>query len=652
MGQLGRRRRARRQGRRACGATTTGSTRSTTSGTHFRVAGPLNVPRSPQGHPLLVQAGSSEDGQGLRRPLRRGGLHRPADARPTPRRSTPTSRRGPRPLGRDPDQLIKILPGIVPAIGATEAEARALEAGARPADPAGVRPRAARHAPCGSPPSGSPLDEQLPADLPDEDEIEGAKSRYTLIVTLARRERLTVRQLIGRLGGGRGHRTFAGTPEQVADAIEEWFDQRRRRRLQHHAAGAAVRAGDVRRPRRADPAGRAACSAPSTPAPPCATTTGWPARPTSTPATAPHRTIHQGDRMTTTDPRPHRRPGQPADARRDELRRLGQPRPRRVDPDHPPGARRGHQRHRHRRRLLPRRVGGDRRQGAQGAPRRRRPGHQVPRPCRRRPQPSAATRAAGSSGRSRTRCAGSRPTRSTSTRCTGRDPDIDIDETLGALSDLVHAGKIRYIGTSTFLPSQIVEAQWVARDRAPRASGDRAAAVHHPGPRGRARGAADRRAARPRRAAVEPAGRRLAVRPLPPRTRRAGRLRAGPSGSRPATTRRRRRTRPSWSAVDELPGPGRRGRGVADPPGARLRAEAPGGHVGDHRAAHARAAGVAARARTRSTSPPTCSTASTRSCRPARPSTRPTGVTHLRPSPRPRASPSLTDGGARRVGAR
>ena len=59
--------------------------------------------------------------------------------------------------------------------------------------------------------------------LPTEEEIEGAKSRYTLIVDLARRERLTVRQLIARLGGGRGHRTFTGTPEQVADAIESWF---------------------------------------------------------------------------------------------------------------------------------------------------------------------------------------------------------------------------------------------------------------------------------------------------------------------------------------------------------------------------------------------------------------------------------------------
>jgi alkanesulfonate monooxygenase SsuD/methylene tetrahydromethanopterin reductase-like flavin-dependent oxidoreductase (luciferase family) len=44
-------------------------------------------------------------------------------------------------------------------------------------------------------------------------------------VELARREKLTVRQLIGRLGGGRGHLTFAGTPEQVAGQIETWFTQ-------------------------------------------------------------------------------------------------------------------------------------------------------------------------------------------------------------------------------------------------------------------------------------------------------------------------------------------------------------------------------------------------------------------------------------------
>jgi aryl-alcohol dehydrogenase-like predicted oxidoreductase len=45
------------------------------------------------------------------------------------------------------------------------------------------------------------------------------------------------------------------------------------------------------------------------------------------------------------------------------------------------------------------------------------------------------------------------------------EPDTDIDETLGALTDLVRQGKVRYIGSSTFPASRIVEAQWVARDR-------------------------------------------------------------------------------------------------------------------------------------------------------------------------------------------
>jgi aryl-alcohol dehydrogenase-like predicted oxidoreductase len=45
------------------------------------------------------------------------------------------------------------------------------------------------------------------------------------------------------------------------------------------------------------------------------------------------------------------------------------------------------------------------------------------------------------------------------------EPDTDIDETLAALSDLVHAGKVRYIGSSTFPAYEIVEAQWVARRR-------------------------------------------------------------------------------------------------------------------------------------------------------------------------------------------
>ena len=98
--------------------------------------GPADRPRRPvlpgarTAEPAALAAGPPADRagrlvrgrQGPRRPVRRGRVHRPADPRATPRRSTPTSRRGPRRLGRDPD-TIKILPGIVPVIGATEAEA-------------------------------------------------------------------------------------------------------------------------------------------------------------------------------------------------------------------------------------------------------------------------------------------------------------------------------------------------------------------------------------------------------------------------------------------------------------------------------------------------------------------------------------------------
>ncbi|MFD8818700.1 LLM class flavin-dependent oxidoreductase [Streptomyces sp. NPDC059627] len=191
-------------------------------GTYFSVEGALNVPRSPQGYPLLVQAGSSEDGKAF--------AARYAEAVFTAQQTVEEARAFYADLkartaaaGRDPDH-IKVLPGIVPVIGSTEAEARAHEQLLE--DHIVHRHGVANlerllHLPTGT----LELDALLPAELPSEDAIEGAKSRYTLVVGLARRERLTVRQLIGRLGGGRGHLTFTGTPEQVADAIETWFTQ-------------------------------------------------------------------------------------------------------------------------------------------------------------------------------------------------------------------------------------------------------------------------------------------------------------------------------------------------------------------------------------------------------------------------------------------
>jgi alkanesulfonate monooxygenase SsuD/methylene tetrahydromethanopterin reductase-like flavin-dependent oxidoreductase (luciferase family) len=55
------------------------------------------------------------------------------------------------------------------------------------------------------------------------DVTDNGRSRLQVVAGIAERERPTVRGLLHRLAGGRGQRVFAGTPEQVADTIEEWF---------------------------------------------------------------------------------------------------------------------------------------------------------------------------------------------------------------------------------------------------------------------------------------------------------------------------------------------------------------------------------------------------------------------------------------------
>jgi FMN-dependent oxidoreductase (nitrilotriacetate monooxygenase family) len=189
-------------------------------GTFFRVDGPLNLPRSPQAHPLLVQAGSSGDGRGFAAKWAEAVF----TAQPTLAESQEfyaDLKRRAAALGRDPDHVV-ILPGIVPVIGDTLEEALELEADLERL----IAPQyalATIASTLGVDPGALDLDKPLPLDLPDEDQIEGAKSRRTLIVDWARRENLTVRQLIGKLGGGRGHRTFTGTPVQVADTIQHYF---------------------------------------------------------------------------------------------------------------------------------------------------------------------------------------------------------------------------------------------------------------------------------------------------------------------------------------------------------------------------------------------------------------------------------------------
>jgi FMN-dependent oxidoreductase (nitrilotriacetate monooxygenase family) len=190
-------------------------------GQYFAVAGPLNVERPPQGYPLLVQAGSSEDGKNF------AAQHAEAifTAHTTFARAADfyaDIKTRAAAAGRNPDQVI-VLPGIVPYIGSTEQEARALAATFDELRiPAYGLLQLSRVFELE--PSDFELDAPLPASVLARPKLEGSQSRSDLIIDLAVRENLTVRQILSRLGGGRGHFEFIGTPDQVADTIVEWFE--------------------------------------------------------------------------------------------------------------------------------------------------------------------------------------------------------------------------------------------------------------------------------------------------------------------------------------------------------------------------------------------------------------------------------------------
>jgi FMN-dependent oxidoreductase (nitrilotriacetate monooxygenase family) len=191
-------------------------------GEFYTVAGPLNMPRGPQGRPVLVQAGSSDTGRRF--------AARYAEAVFTAHMAKSTAQEFYGDLkrlavaeGRDPAQVI-ILPGLSPMIAATEAEAQRLAREVNDlSDPEVGRKRLSGRF-GGHDFSHLPLDRALsPDDFPDPSTVQAARSRTEVILSLVRRDKPTLRQLLGYLAGARGHYVTAGTPEQIADLIEDWF---------------------------------------------------------------------------------------------------------------------------------------------------------------------------------------------------------------------------------------------------------------------------------------------------------------------------------------------------------------------------------------------------------------------------------------------
>lgn len=187
-------------------------------GPNFSVRGPLNLPRTPQGRPILVQAGASSDGIDL--------AARFADVVYTVAHTLEDAQSYTSKLqqrlqyhGR-PTDAITVCPGLVTILGSTEEEARRrerdlwelvpLEYGlGRVADQLGLRPEQLD------------LDAPLPAGL--NTPVNGNQTFFNVATQTASRGQLTVRELIRLQGGGTLSPIAIGTPQQLADRMEQWF---------------------------------------------------------------------------------------------------------------------------------------------------------------------------------------------------------------------------------------------------------------------------------------------------------------------------------------------------------------------------------------------------------------------------------------------
>jgi FMN-dependent oxidoreductase (nitrilotriacetate monooxygenase family) len=195
------------------------------NGPHYAVEGPLQVPRSPQGRPVLVQAGSSPVGRDFAarygeviftvQTVKEEAAAYYADLKARTRGH-----------GRDPER-VAILPGLSLVIGSTEAEAhRRLDeldqlATGRPAvetfalelglDPSDLDP-------------DKPFPEHLIAKVQNGTWLSRSTGHAEARLRLLGERSVTVREIVAR--GGGGHYRLVGTPEQIADFMQDWADAR------------------------------------------------------------------------------------------------------------------------------------------------------------------------------------------------------------------------------------------------------------------------------------------------------------------------------------------------------------------------------------------------------------------------------------------
>jgi FMN-dependent oxidoreductase (nitrilotriacetate monooxygenase family) len=191
------------------------------AGTYFKVAGPLTVPRSPQGYPVLVQAGASDTGK------RFAASCAEVIFTSHPQMETAIAFRKDMhailaEFGRTPDSL-KIMPALTPIIGPTRADAEDLQRELDSLIPSQIAISKLEAMVGHFDLSGYSPDGPLPS-LPDAI-MQAPSSTRDRVLELNARETLSIRELAQRVAAGRTSRTVVGTATDVADEFEAWYRQ-------------------------------------------------------------------------------------------------------------------------------------------------------------------------------------------------------------------------------------------------------------------------------------------------------------------------------------------------------------------------------------------------------------------------------------------
>ncbi len=188
-------------------------------GSWFKVRGPLNVSRSPQGRPVFVQAGASDRGRDFA--ARWAEVVFVTHSAPDPACAFRLDlRTRAERFGRDPDQ-IRVLPGVVPIIGETAEEAEELRGLLESlSHPLAGLSTLSYH--LGVDLSRLPQDEVLPETM----DVPGVEGHYREVAELTRRTGMSVAALGQQYGAGRTAQGFAGTAQAVADRMQAWWEAR------------------------------------------------------------------------------------------------------------------------------------------------------------------------------------------------------------------------------------------------------------------------------------------------------------------------------------------------------------------------------------------------------------------------------------------